>query len=84
MPADPSRVPIFATMEKIPAGLLVPLILGAVVSTLAPEALEIGSFTTALFKNGALALIGLLIFATGAEITGRHSGKAAPRPRSWC
>ena len=74
----PSRVPIFATMEKIPAGLmLVPLILGAVVNTLAPEALQIGSFTTALFKQGALALIGLLIFATGAEITGRHSGKAA-------
>ena len=65
-------------MEKIPAGLmLVPLILGAVVNTLAPEALEIGSFTTALFKEGALALIALLIFATGAEITGRHSGKAA-------
>jgi 2-keto-3-deoxygluconate permease len=74
----PSRVPIFATMQKIPAGLmLVPLILGAVINTLAPDALLIGSFTTALFKEGALALIALLIFATGAEITGRHSGKAA-------
>ena len=40
-----------------PGRLVVPLILGAVVNTLAPEALEIGSFTTALFKNGALALI---------------------------
>jgi 2-keto-3-deoxygluconate permease len=74
----PSRVPMLATMEKIPAGLmLVPLLLGALVNTFAPEVLEIGSFTTALFKQGALTLIALLIFATGAEITGRHSGKAA-------
>ena len=74
----PSRVPIFAAMEKVPAGLmLIPLVLGVLVNTLAPKALEIGSFTTALFKQGALPLIALLIFATGAEITGRHSGKAA-------
>jgi 2-keto-3-deoxygluconate permease len=47
------------------------------INSFAPEALKIGGFTQALFKDGALALIGLLIFATGAQITGSHSGKAA-------
>jgi 2-keto-3-deoxygluconate permease len=65
-------------MQKVPAGLmLIPLALGVLVNSFAPEALKIGGFTQALFKDGALALIALLIFATGAQITGSHSGKAA-------
>ena len=74
----PSRLPLFKTMQKVPAGLmLIPLALGVLVNTFAPDALQIGGFTTALFKQGALPLIALLIFATGAQITGSHSGKAA-------
>ncbi|MQA08598.1 MAG: 2-keto-3-deoxygluconate permease [Pseudonocardiaceae bacterium] len=72
---DRSRVPLFATMRRIPGGLmLIPLVLGAIVGTFAPGALDIGSFTTALFKDGALALIALLIFATGTQVTGRTGG----------
>jgi 2-keto-3-deoxygluconate permease len=72
-----SRVPMFATMGRIPGGLMIlPLLLGVLFNTFAPQTLEIGSFTTALFKDGALALIGLLIFATGAQITGSRSGGA--------
>ncbi|EJZ19900.1 2-keto-3-deoxygluconate permease [Rhizobium sp. Pop5] len=75
---SPSSVPFFKTMQKVPAGMmLIPLILGVLINTFAPDALRIGGFTQALFKDGALALIGLLIFATGAQITGSHSGKAA-------
>jgi len=74
----PSRLPLFKTMQKVPAGLmLIPLALGVLVNTFAPDALMIGGFTTALFKQGALPLIAVLIFATGAQITGSHSGKAA-------
>jgi 2-keto-3-deoxygluconate permease len=73
-----SRFRMFKTMQKVPAGMmLIPLVLGVLVNTVAPDALRIGGFTQALFKDGALALIGLLIFATGAQITGSHSGKAA-------
>ncbi|OZM76922.1 2-keto-3-deoxygluconate permease [Pseudonocardia sp. MH-G8] len=73
-----SRLPVFATIQKIPAGLmLIPLVLGVLVNTFAPGALTIGSFTTASFEDGALALIALLIFATGAQITGSNSRKAA-------
>jgi 2-keto-3-deoxygluconate permease len=73
-----SRVPMFAALQKIPAGMmLIPLALGVLMNTFAPAALEIGGFTTALFKEGALTLIAVLILATGAQITGSHSGKAA-------
>ena len=73
-----SRVPMFAFLQKVPAGMmLIPLMLGVLMNTFAPEALKIGGFTTALFKEGALTLIAVLILATGAQITGSHSGKAA-------
>lgn len=69
---------MYAAMQKIPAGLmLVPLALGVLVNTFAPDVLDIGSFTTALFKDGALPLIAVLVLATGAQITGSRSGKAA-------
>jgi 2-keto-3-deoxygluconate permease len=69
---------MFAWMEKIPGGLMIiPLVLGVLSSTLSPQALGIGSFTTALFRDGTLTLIALLIVATGAQITGSRSGKAA-------
>jgi 2-keto-3-deoxygluconate permease len=73
--SDTSRVPLFATMQRIPGGLmLIPLVLGALVGTFAPGALGIGSFTTALFEESALPFIALLIFATGTQVTARTGG----------
>ena len=70
-----SRVPLFDGMNKIPGGImLIPLILGSVVGTFFPGFLTMGNFTTALFKESALPLIALLIFATGMQITLRTSG----------
>jgi 2-keto-3-deoxygluconate permease len=54
--------------------MLIPLVLGSVVGTFFPGFLELGSFTTALFKDSALPLIAVLIFATGMQITARTSG----------
>lgn len=78
--APPSRslFPMFAWMGKIPGGLMIiPLIAGVLANTFFPSALDIGSFTTALFREGTLTLIAVLIVATGAQITGSKSGKAA-------
>lgn len=73
--ADRTIVPIYDFMNRLPGGLmLIPLVLGSIVGTFAMPALEIGSFTTALFRDSALALIALLIFATGTHITAKTSG----------
>ena len=67
---------ILKTVQKIPGGMMVvPLILGALVNTFFGDALKIGGFTTALFKNGASCLIGLFIFCNGAMINVRQAGK---------
>ncbi|QNE45678.1 2-keto-3-deoxygluconate permease [Glaciihabitans sp. INWT7] len=70
-----SHVPLFDGMNRIPGGLmLIPLIVGSIVGTFAPGFLGLGNFTTALFRDSALPLIGVLIFATGMQITLRTSG----------
>lgn len=69
------HIPLFDGMNKVPGGLmLIPLILGSIIGTFFMPALEIGSFTTALFKDSALPLIALLIFATGTQVSIRSTG----------
>lgn len=73
-----SLFPMFRGMNRIPGGLMIiPLLGGVLANTFFPRALDIGSFTTALFREGTLTLIAVLIVATGAQITGSHSGRAA-------
>lgn len=56
-------------LGRIPGALMiVPLFLGAVVASFAPGILEIGSFTTALFKTGTPVLIGLFFVCVGSQI----------------
>lgn len=60
---------LLRTIGRIPGALMiVPLFLGAVMNTVAPDALMIGSFTTALFKDGAAVLIGLFFMSIGSQI----------------
>lgn len=68
-------VPIFDTINKVPGGLMViPLLMGVLTNTFFPGFLNIGSFTTAWLKNGSMALIAVLFFCSGAQITFKVAG----------
>lgn len=59
---------ILKSVQRIPGGLMaVPLLLGALINTLFPDALQIGGFTTGLF-TGSSALMGLFLVCSGASI----------------
>ena len=63
------NVPILKTMKKVPGGMMVvPLILGALVNTFIPQTLNVGGFTTSLFKDSAMPLIALFLFIMGSQI----------------
>lgn len=64
------------TIERIPGGMMViPLLMGALFNSYLPDFLNIGGFTTALFKNGASALIGAFLLCMGAGIRLRSTPK---------
>jgi 2-keto-3-deoxygluconate permease len=72
------KIPIWDTVNKVPGGMMVvPLVLGCLTNTFFPGALNIGGFTTHLFKNGAMPLIAVLFFCSGAQINLRVAGLAA-------
>lgn len=60
---------IMGLMKRIPGGtLIVPMLLTATINTFFPNALSIGGTTTPLFKSGTMAIIGLILFCSGAAI----------------
>lgn len=66
---------ILQTVKKVPGGLMVvPLLLGALVNTLFPQFLEIGGFTTNLFKSGAMPILAAFLFCNGAQINVKQVG----------
>lgn len=53
----------------IPGALMIiPLLLAAVINTLFPQVLEIGGFTSGLFKDGLPAILGLFFFCMGSQL----------------
>ena len=79
------KVPVWDTMNKIPGGImLVPLFLGVLFNTFAPGALDIGGFTTALFRGGALPLIAVLFVCSGAQINLRSAGTSVYKGGVLC
>lgn len=58
---------------SVPGALMIyPLFLGAIINSFFPGVLEIGSFTTALFRDGVGALLGLFFFCMGAQLDFRQ------------
>lgn len=67
---------IYQTVTRVPGGMMVvPLFLGMVINTFAPNLLKIGGFTQALTGVGYPTLLGMYLFTVGTKMTMR----AAPR-----
>ncbi|MFD1417942.1 putative sulfate exporter family transporter [Companilactobacillus keshanensis] len=71
---------ILKGINRVPGGLMVvPLLLGTTFNTFLPNSLEIGGFTTALFKTGTLTLLSLFCFCNGAQISIKQAGQPVIR-----
>lgn len=72
---------IMKTVQKVPGGMMViPLLIGAILNTLAPNALKIGSFTTAVFSNAGVAtIVGLQVFFVGTSLRIKEAPEAIKR-----
>lgn len=57
-------------LRKVPAGMMIiPLLIGAFMNTFFPQALQIGSFTTATFSNaGSATAMGIQLFCLGTTL----------------
>ncbi len=54
------NIAIFDKMNKVPGGLIIiPLITAILINTFFPEILKIGGPTSALFKSGSSAMMGI-------------------------
>lgn len=56
-------------IKKVPGGmLLMPAVIGLLINTIFPNALKIGGFTQALFKDSTHAFLALFILCAGSQI----------------
>ena len=67
---------IWKTVNKVPGGMMVvPLFIGMLLNTFAPNLLKIGGFTEALTNKGFATVLGMYLFVIGTKMT----LKAAPK-----
>lgn len=67
---------ILQTVRKVPGGMMViPLLLGALINTVAPSWLEMGGFTSHLFKTGAMPILAVFLFCNGSQINVKQAGE---------
>lgn len=62
-------------MQKVPGGLIiVPMLIGVLANTFIPNVLEIGGFTSGMFKTGTACLLGMFLLLNGASIDVKKIG----------
>ena len=62
-------------MQRIPGGLIiVPMLIGVLCNTFIPDVLELGGFTTGMFKTGTNCLLGMFLLLNGASINVKKIG----------
>ena len=67
---------ILDTVKKVPGGLMViPLLLGVLTNTFFPQFFIENSFTSHLWKTGAMPILAVFLFCNGAQINVKQAGK---------
>ena len=62
-------------MQRIPGGLIiVPMLIGVLCNTFIPDVLELGGFTSGMFKTGTNCLLGMFLLLNGASINVKKIG----------
>jgi len=73
-------VKIYQAINRVPGGLMVvPLFIGMLVNTFAPNALKIGGFTQALTNAGYPTILAMYLFTAGTKMTLRGAPKMLRR-----
>jgi len=73
-------VKIYQAINRVPGGLMVvPLFVGMLVNTFAPNALKIGGFTQALTNAGYPTILAMYLFTAGTKMTLRAAPKMLRR-----
>ena len=68
-------------LKKVPAGMMiVPMFISAIFNTFFADALQIGSFTTAVFTSaGSAAILGVQLVCLGTQLHFKSMGKVIKR-----
>src|SRR6195952_2388831 len=67
---ETSSMRIYRFINKVPGGLMVvPLFIGMLLNTFAPNALKIGGFTQALTNVGYPTVLAMYLFTVGTKMT---------------
>lgn len=74
-------IDVFKFFKKIPGGaLLIPMLISAVLNTVFPNFwTTIGGTSMSTFKGGALTIVGIIMFALGANTNIKMLGKCLQR-----
>ncbi len=85
-PAPSKGIKIFKFMQSIPGGLMiVPMFIVAIINTIAPDILRIGSATTAAFTStGTMTIIGIIMVISGSSLKIGALGAALKRGGVLC
>jgi 2-keto-3-deoxygluconate permease len=77
---DERNMKIYKFVTRVPGGLMVvPLFIGMLINTFAPDLLKIGGFTQALTGAGYPTVLGMYLFTVGTKMTVRAAPKMLVR-----
>lgn len=79
------NLPILKYMQKVPGGLMiVPMLVTAIINTIWPDALQIGSATTGAFAAGNMTIIGIVLVISGSQLKVKQLGTSLKRGGVLC